>query len=451
MRPLLIAAAACGACAAFGQAERAGPFLTRDEPVDWMLTATVSLTPATEVKSRRQRSRPNLSQPQTEDINASERFSIEQATVFWPVAGSAASYEVDRGSVKGTVTLGSRDTGARFAMLDTLSGGAPLHSGAAYAQWTLGPIERAPAAGVLTVTQRIRAWRTVFDEEAAKEVSWPTGEWPKEAASSLEPMLFIDEGFEGPYTKSRVADLVDRFTRGNPRSQPPAVTAKWIAGEVIKSFRVSGQAAVSDIVRATGRQSGRSVGAIGAINTVGAAQASQSRRGSPIDLALLLTACYREAGLPARVVIGYVVEPADRGEDALQRAERQDRAEEGLYAWVEFALYDERESRPDRALTWVPVDVLAMQRNNVARRPFDQPWDGFGTCEQFNEILPIGYHLHPHRLAASAYGVSQRREPLPGLWGWNVVPVTPQAIRQAITLSATSASQTSNRNTPRDR
>ena len=85
----------------------------------------------------------------------------------------------------------------------------------------------------------------------------------------------------------------------------------------------------------------------------------------------------------------------------------------------------------------------------------DQRWDGFGRSDYFDQILPLGYHLHPHELPAVSYGMADARSgsgrtrgnaslrrPAPSLWGWNVVPVTPGLIHQTIVLSATTPSRT---------
>jgi len=268
-------------------------------------------------------------------------------------------------------------------------------------------------------------------------VPWPEGEWPKVAASTLEPMLFVDEGFDGAYDAKFVTRLADRWTNGQSRTQPPMVAAKWIAGELAKSFQPQGNGIISDAVPATGTQSGQSIGAISAIEVVGAEQASKRGKGSPFDMPVLLTALYHEIGLPARLVVGYAAGSAGGAQEAFRDI---DRPEVGLYAWVEVALYDESQPRPDQQLTWVPVNILRIRSEGSYRRPLDQAWPGFGTDDQLNEILPISFHLHPHKMGAISYGMSSRRKPMPGLWGWNVVPNTPEAARQVLAFSATSPS-----------
>ncbi|MGP1272572.1 MAG: transglutaminase domain-containing protein [Phycisphaerales bacterium] len=437
----------CLAVSVSAQIERAGPYIERSEPRDWLVRAHIALTPATETTEPNARPPgPTMTDAQSDDVTMSPRFDIEQATVFWPVAARAASYEVHRESVTGTIRFSGAEVPGKMTLVDDLGGGEPLHSNAAYAQWTFGPLSDVTATASITIEQTLRCWNTSFDEQAARAVEWPRGDWPTEAASTFDGMLYINGTITPTDRPGRVEELVRRFTGGKPRSQPPVVLAKWIAGELAKAFQVSGAPTVPDIVPGTPRQSAQSVGAIGAVNTIGALEASQRLKGSAVDLALLLTACYRQAGLPARIVLGVVVEPEAVGGEAFRAA---DRPEPGLYCWVEFALYDEQQHSPEDALTWVPVDIVSMAAGNVGRRAFDQPWPGFGSSETLSMAVPLAYHLHPHQMGALSYGLSPRRQPLPSLWGWNVAPRAPLAVRQALTISVTSPSRTANENTPR--
>ena len=107
-----VAASALLAAAAEAQIERAGPFMQRSEPKDWLVRIHVALTPATEVQESTDRRAPSMTEAQSDDVTVSPRFDIEQATVFWPVCHRSASYEVDRESLTGEVTL-SGEQGTR--------------------------------------------------------------------------------------------------------------------------------------------------------------------------------------------------------------------------------------------------------------------------------------------------------------------------------------------------
>ncbi|HED53198.1 MAG TPA: hypothetical protein ENJ00_03235 [Phycisphaerales bacterium] len=421
--------------AAFGQArERVSPYMQRTDPQDWVLRSSVGLYPITE---RRAYSCSNGSitlNPTTYDPGHAVR-GVEQGSIFFPLAMHTGSSELDPRSISAKLLIAGEPVRLKQTIIDRDASDDPLHSGAAYGDWSFGDLETMPLALVFTVETRMRCWNTEFDEASAMRVPWPKGEWPKVAASTFEPMLFVDEGYDGPYDKKFVTRLADRLTNGQTKTQPPMVVAKWIAGELAKSFQPQGNGIVADAVPATGTQSGQSIGAISAIEVVGAAESAKRGKGSPFDLPLLLDAVYHEVGLPSRVVIGYVAGGAGGDQEAFRAL---DRPEVGLYAWVEVALYDESQPRPDQQLTWVPVNILRIRGEGAFRRPLDQPWPGFGSDDQLNEILPISFHLHPHRMGAIAYGMSSRRKPRPALWGWNLVPNTPDAVRQVLAFSATS-------------
>lgn len=403
------------------------PYLTRTEPEEWLLKTSVVL------------SANNLAPANNGPLLTDQEFKIEQGTIFFPMPMRSSSHDREIRSVRGSLLFEGREVPLKQAIVTTGDGINPLHSGESYGTWTFGEVEAAMNM-IFEVESRVTSWNTEFNEAEAMKVPWPDGEWPKEAASTFEPELFINEGFDGEYDTDYVERLADRLIKGKAKTQPPMVSAKWLAGEIAKSFQPSGAVIIPDARPGTARQSAQSVGAISAFEIVGAEEAARRGRGSSFDMALLLVAVYREVGLPARLVVGYV--GGGRG-GADQPFRRQDRAEIGPYAWVEVALYDEKQSRVDQQLTWVPVDIVRMREDRVFSRKFDQPWPGFGTCEQLNEIIPIAYHLHPHRMGADSYGGSlgRNREARPSIWGWNIVPETPCGVDQVLTFSATTPSR----------
>lgn len=400
------------------------PYLTRVEPQEWVLSTTIGLYAN------------NLAPANEGPLLTDENFEIKQGTIFFPMPIQSASHDREAKSVKASLIFEGREVPLTYNLVATDSGRNPLHSGEAYGTWTFGEVE----AGInmlFKVESRVTCWNTQFNETEAMKVPWPTGEWPKEAQSTFEPELFINEGFEGAYDTDNIKRLADRLTKGKAKSQPPMVVAKWIAGEIAKSFQPNGSGIIPDVRPATAKQSGQSVGATSGFEVIGAEEAARRGKGSPYDMALVLTAVYREVGLPARLVFGYVAGSAGGGDEPFRS---NDRAEIGPYAWVEIALYDEKQADPKRQLTWVPVDIFRMREDRVFGRPLDQAWPGFGSSEQLNEIIPIAYHLHPHRMGASAYGASlgRKREPRPAIWGWNIIPETPCGIDQVMTFNATS-------------
>jgi len=423
----MLAAACAASVSAQTYKEELTPYLTRTEPQEWMLKTIIAL------------SANNLAPANDGPLLTDEEFKIEQGTIFFPMPIQSASHDRELRSIKAKLLFEGREVPLKLNVVSSDSGGNPLHSGETYGTWVFGEIE-ATYNMLFEVESRTTCWNTEFKDAEAMKVAWPSGEWPKEAASTFEPELFITEGFGGAYNSDYVERLADRWTKGKAKSQPPMVVAKWLAGEVAKSFQPTGTGIVPDARPATARQGGQSVGATSAYEIVGAEEAARRGKGSALDMPLLLTAVYREVGLPARLVFGYVAGSTGGGKDPFRA---NDRAEVGPYAWVEVALYDESQADPKRQLTWVPVDINRIRADRVFSRKLDQPWPGFGSSDQLNEIIPIAYHLHPHRMGASSYGatIGRKREAMPSIWGWNIVPSTPQGIDQVLTFTATSPSR----------
>ncbi|MEM9661195.1 MAG: transglutaminase-like domain-containing protein [Planctomycetota bacterium] len=442
------------------QAGDAGELITRSEPLAWRLKTAVTLGSRIDQplevfhgcsSDPAAAGTVQFGEAEVRGDGAVARFDIEEATVYFPVADRAASYTVDRESLSAEFLYQGDRIPIQGSLFASDASGQPLHSGGAYGIWRFGPARGFVPSLTLQFEFEARTWNIALDEAAAREIRWPQGDWPVAAARSLEPMLFVDRAFDGELRRDAFQRIVEQWTAGKPRSQPPLVTAKWIAGQLSNSFQPIGSLTSRDSIAANSVQPGRSLGALQALNATRLDDAAETMVGTPMDLPLLLTALYREAGLPARVVVGYVAGDEGGGRDLVRRS---DEPELGVYAWVEFALYDETNPSLERALAWIPVDIVAMRAGNVGRRPLDQSWDGFGRGEYFNELIPIGYHLHPHELPAISYGVADAssrlrrmrhglpvRSPGPSLWGWNVVPVTPSLLHQTIVFSATTPSR----------
>lgn len=417
--------------------EVVSPYLTRTDPQDWILKSSITLTP-------------NLNGlVQDGSLSKNETYTIEQGTIFYPLAMRSASHDRDPETVEATLLFDNgRKVPLKQSLVDSVGGGLPLHSGETYGNWVFEDVKIGPVM-LFEVSSRLTSWNTRFNEKEAMKIDWPTGSWPEEAASTFEDELFINEGFEGAYETDYITRLAEKIVKGKAKSQPPMVSAKWIAGEVAKMYQPNGRSMITDTRPATAAQPGMAIGAFSAFNVLGAELAAKERNGSPADMSLLLTALYREVGLPARLVVGYVAGGNGGDEDAFRSNAKP---EIGLYTWVEVALYDETQPRPDQQLTWVPVDIQHIRADRVYGRPFDQPWDGFGSVSNLNEIIPIGFHLHPHRMGAVSYGgdwvvgnrgrrnqtgTTRQMEPRPSIWGWNVVPEIPPCFNQSLNFSAT--------------
>jgi hypothetical protein len=209
-----------------------------------------------------------------------------------------------------------------------------------------------------------------------------------------------------------IRELVDRWTRGkDPKSIPPAQLAKFFAGEVQRLVQPSGNGIGYN-----------RLGLMEGIDLQGAPFTADRGRGSEFDMVCVLAAVYREAGLPARIVVGYDIgesKDEDRG-NFLRR-----RGSEDLRAWVEFALIDEATGRT----CWIPVDVVRMRKVSSRTPPLDQPWKYFGTHDELDGLIPFAFQFHPPT-TVRAYGS-------PGFWGWLVTPTPPARADQTLRFIAT--------------
>jgi hypothetical protein len=156
------------------------------------------------------------------------------------------------------------------------------------------------------------------------------------------------------------------------------------------------------------------------LEVVGAPEAARRRRGTPYDLVAVLTAVYRSAGIPARMVVGY-----DTGQDSGDKFLGEKKSGE-LRPWVEFALVGK-----DNKLVWVPVDIVMMRKRTPSLRDMNKPWKYFGNNDELNHVLPFSFHYHPPTTVV-AHGA-------PAFWGWMVTPEPPKGnVIQTIRFTAIS-------------
>ena len=241
----------------------------------------------------------------------------------------------------------------------------------------------------------ITSYETEIDEARAFEVPWPEGPWPLEVAQNLEPQLFVDPG------DPDVRALVRKWTKGKPRAAKPYYLAKYLARKVIEHYQPTGLGYVSSGRGATTLVSDTFL--VSGFEVRGAGFAARERRGSPHDLANLLVAVYRAAGLPARLVVGF-----DQSKLAEQRLPE-------VRAWAEFYIHDPVADRGE----WIPVDVLR-QREFGSRPPaVERRWEYFGRNIDFDTMIPLAFHWHPP--------TSVTNSGPPSLWGWIPKPANPVA------------------------
>lgn len=333
--------------------------------------------------------------------------SMKPASVFQKRGGKDPEGEARHGMVKGELFVNDQLVSKAPTLL---TGDYP--SGVRLARWDAKDMTARQVELKLEIPANVG--RTKFDEKSALKVGWPSGEWPKEAEATFKPQDYITHDMNGQYDMSIIQDAVKKWTKGNPRSVPPVTLAKYIAGEVVSMMQSSGEGLTFT------RE-----GLIEGIGLVGAPGAMDLKRGSEFDLTCVLAACYREAGLPARTVIGYARAAAGERENFLNK--KKERAT--LRSWVEFCLYDE----VNNTINWVPVDPARMRQKSSRPPPLDKPWPYFGTNDDLDEVVPFAFQFHPPTTVL-AYGS-------PGFWGWLVTPQPPAQAFQSLRFTVTATSQ----------
>lgn len=344
-------------------------------------------------------------------INSTQPFAFESAALVFPIVSESASSQLAYGNdgarftlkVDGQEIKQLNTDGTERTTLDVVDNAPP---GTRYGRMFFG--KQLGARIELEVVTRSLNASTLYNEAAAATLKMPAT-WPEPAATFLtRPQWGVDLGPDGRIDMQPVREFAERITK-DPRNakQPPSVIAKMLAGEVVKAIQVT-----SSPVRMA-----RTGAEIEGFNLGNAAATLAAGRGTEFDLVALLTAVYRQAGIPARTVIGFKWANAKDKDRLFSRS-----GAAGLVAWTEFALLDDRAG--EGKLVWVPVDIADLRRSSSRPPPIERPWDNFGTVPMLEAIVPMGFDFHPP-IETVAYGS-------PALFGWIVSPSAPTDVVQVL-------------------
>lgn len=324
-----------------------------------------------------------------------EPIAFDALTVVFPVLEGTGFADVFPERSAGRLRLDGRDADREPRLVGGYPGPTSLLA------WDAADV----VSGSLSLRATIEcvSYETRVDEDRAFEVPWPQAAWAEEIAVHLEPQLFVEPADEA------VGELVERWTKGSPRRAKPYHLAKYLAGRVLEHVQPDEGDTVSE-ARGAG-QFRSTVAFVSGLNVNGSGHAARTGRGSTHDLAALLTAVYRAAGLPARLVVCFDVSESLRLESMVLRT------------LVEFYLLDERTGLGE----WVPVDIVR-QRQFSSRAPkIERGWEFFGRSLQSDFLVPVAHHFHPPTAVTNAGP--------PALWGWVPDP-EPVGVDAQVYLSA---------------
>lgn len=404
-----------------------GPYVTRSQPRDWTLTVRVDVRADAPGAGALVLKSPAPSKQNAEDAGqiASSLFNFQTLTMVFPVPPETSGAKPIDANLSATLRINDRVVDDTVELVKKQQNNQPYPAGTrlALVSVKVGPNPEDLKSGecrniAMELKVPMTCWRLAFDEKNAMLVDWPKGEWPATAKTLLtSQMIFMDAAPDGsPYDLTQLKTTVSQWTKGNPKSVPPVMLAKSIASQVITRVQPTGDA--GDLER-PGMKFLRT-GQLQGLMLAGPAATLRDGRGTDMDIAVLLAAAYREAGLPARIVIGWDDQAGLSG--SRDNFLNKNKSRGGFRTWVEFCLYDE----PKNTINWVAVDVVKQRK--VSSRPpaLDKPWPYFGSNDEFNNVAPIAFQFHPPTTVLS-YGY-------PGFWGWMMTPAPPSQAYQAITV-----------------
>lgn len=292
-----------------------------------------------------------------------------------------------------------------------------------YAWWRSNQRDKETHELYFSQVSHIVSADTVFSEELAMQIPWPKA-WSEDAARFLTPVVdrvtkpIKQEGLD------RIEELVKEWTQNkDPKSIDQISLTKFLTGKVIEHVRVTrGRTEFRQSIRPSyqTRFGDVSDGVLqppiivptstyAGFNVRSADLVALEPEGSELDLTTLLTAVFRQAGVPARTVICF-----DNG----LREEHDKR----ITAIVEFAMYDPASSQT----LWIPVDPIRLRDSGRRSSNFAQRWLYFGTHDRLHDMVPLAYYFHPP-VNYKAYG-------FPSLYGIKTTPDIGSSVSQYLSI-----------------
>jgi hypothetical protein len=414
-----------------GVEPKVGPYLTLSQPKELILTARVRVLRGNE---ETQISDPFTGQSVT--VVKTKPFDpMKSIAMIWPIIPPTASATIHPDAVKGKLLLNDAAAATSFKTMRNYQGGVQ------YARFdaAAGTQDLTPWKVELEVQIPATVSRTAFDEKAALAVGWPKS-WPTSVAAWLQPQLFVEQGFDEnnriqPYKPEAVKAALDQaakkagvsaWTRISPVAAAKVITADvWGRIKLVTNIASRDSRSGEMPPMRLSRDTGFTANDLGGIVVQPPQFTLETGRATEYDASVLLVAMLRQAGIPARPVIGYDRGGSSAKTDLGSRSRREGR---GLRCWVEFALYDEAAN----TLNWIPIDIAKLHKSSSRPMAVEKPWRFFGTHDELNGVVPFAFHFFPPTDVVS-YGA-------PGFWGWFVTPEAPKAAGQAISFSIGAAS-----------
>jgi len=343
------------------------------------------------------------------DITATSVILTRGATFVFPVIPDTSMSRARQWRLTGRLSVDNRVVDAR----------PDIEAGyQAYTELALWRMNAAEAHLIdLSVEVSMTSYETRINEQIALLYDWPAAPWSIGLDLCLQPQLFIES--EDPVVRG----LVKQWTNDKPRRAKPYYLAKYLAAHVIDHVNITHDIFSSNVRSPIVGAKSPARAFLSGYQVNGAAYVAREREGNELDMACLLTAVYRAAGIPARLVVGLDVKDSEHSRFPVVRA------------WTEFFLPKEPvpdPDDPDAPLAvkqtdgqWIPVDIGRQERFSNVSHPLDIRWQFFGHNEDFDFVAPFAFHWHPPTTVTNAG--------LPAFWGWLpfdvAIPAADQEIR----------------------